>query len=197
MDMEVYKWEYDLDPQRFDFDMIEKRTKEVLHNFGRVSKWQFENYDRVKEVHKEWAKINPERVKKIRKKYVDTHRPEIRSMQRKYQSKRYKDDPVYRLNKCIRSNIGNSLRGLKACRHWESLVGYTLDELVKHLELQFWKDDNITWDNYGKYWHVDHIKPIASFNYKTAEDEEFKECWALRNLQPLEASANLSKSDNW
>lgn len=55
----------------------------------------------------------------------------------------------------------------------------------------------MNWDNYGSYWHIDHIKPISLFKYETAEDPEFKKCWALDNLQPLEKIANLKKGNKF
>jgi len=45
--------------------------------------------------------------------------------------------------------------------------------------------------------HIDHIKPVASFNYTTTECVDFKKCWALKNLQPLWATDNLSKGSLW
>jgi 5-methylcytosine-specific restriction endonuclease McrA len=42
----------------------------------------------------------------------------------------------------------------------------------------------MTWENYGE-WRVDHIKPISSFNFTDINDDEFKKCWPLENLQPL------------
>ena len=62
---------------------------------------------------------------------------------------------------------------------------------MRHLETSF--NNGMTWDNYGK-WHVDHIIPKNSFNYTSPEDKEFKECWELKNLQPLWAGDNLRKS---
>lgn len=53
----------------------------------------------------------------------------------------------------------------------------------------------MTWDNYGTYWHIDHIRPISSFSFETYYDPDFKICWALENLQPLEAKANRLKSN--
>ena len=50
------------------------------------------------------------------------------------------------------------------------------------------------WDNYGK-WHIDHIIPKSVYNYTKPEHTDFKRCWALKNLQPLWASDNLSKND--
>ena len=55
----------------------------------------------------------------------------------------------------------------------------------------------MTWDNYGSYWWIDHIKARSHFKYKTAKDPEFKECWVLENLQPMEKIANMKKSNNY
>jgi 5-methylcytosine-specific restriction endonuclease McrA len=73
------------------------------------------------------------------------------------------------------------------------LVGYTVNELINHLEKQF--DGKMSWDNYGSYWDVDHRKPRSLFHYENAEDPEFKECWSLKNLQPLEHKENLRKGN--
>lgn len=101
-------------------------------------------------------------------------------------------DKTYNLNCNISKSVGGSLAsGGKGGRRWESLVGYTLDELKAHLESLF--ESWMTWDNYGNGWHIDHIIPRSVFNFQTPEDIDFKRCWALSNLQPLEASANLRK----
>ena len=66
-------------------------------------------------------------------------------------------------------------------------------DLKQHLEKQF--VDGMIWDNYGRGgWVVDHIRPICSFSYSTAEDLQFKECWALENLRLIPAAENLKKS---
>ena len=78
-------------------------------------------------------------------------------------------------------------------KHWEDIVGYTVQDLVAHLESKF--QNGMTWDNYGQ-WHIDHIKPIARFNILEVGDDEFKMCWSLDNLQPLWAGDNIRKSDN-
>ena len=83
-----------------------------------------------------------------------------------------------------------ALQGGKRGRSWENLVGYTVDDLRAHLERQFTK--GMTWDNMGE-WHVDHILPKVSFTYSSAEDPEFRACWALTNLRPLWGAENISK----
>jgi hypothetical protein len=75
--------------------------------------------------------------------------------------------------------------------HTFDIVGYSVKDLMIHLESKF--KDGMTWDNYGSYWHVDHIVPASMFNHE--DKEQFKTCWALENLQPLEAKLNLIKGD--
>jgi hypothetical protein len=70
------------------------------------------------------------------------------------------------------------------------LVGYDVIELKRHLEEQF--VDGMSWENYGE-WHIDHIKPLSSFNITDINSDEFKKCWSLSNLQPLWAKDNLKK----
>lgn len=89
--------------------------------------------------------------------------------------------------------IRNALKANKTGRHWETLTGYTLEQLIKHLEKQF--DKNMTWDNYGSYWSVDHILPLSVHNFTEPENIDFKRAWALKNLRPLEKIANIKKSN--
>jgi len=68
--------------------------------------------------------------------------------------------------------------------------------MKNHLESLF--GPRMTWDNYGVFgWHIDHVRPKASFNFTSPDDEEFKQCWALENLQPLWWKDNITKSDKW
>ena len=95
---------------------------------------------------------------------------------------------AYNMSRQIRRSLGTDKNGAK----WEEVVGYSLDELKSHLEKQF--QPGMTWDNYGK-WHIDHIKPISSFNINGINSDDFKKCWSLNNLQPLWAKDNLQKGN--
>jgi hypothetical protein len=101
--------------------------------------------------------------------------------------------PQRKLRNYFTSAICHSLNGkTKGGRSWEGILGYSADDLRSHLERQFTPD--MTWDNYGD-WHVDHIIPVTSFTFTSADDADFKACWAISNLRPLWAVDNLSKSD--
>jgi hypothetical protein len=114
----------------------------------------------------------------------------------KYNAQRRKAWETASAQKKIRtyftSAICHSLKGsTKGGRSWESILGYTANDLRAHLERQFAR--GMSWDNYGD-WHVDHIVPVVQFSFDSADDPEFRACWALTNLRPLWAKANLSKN---
>jgi len=71
------------------------------------------------------------------------------------------------------------------------LLGCNIEFVKKYLESKF--DKEMSWDNYGK-WHIDHIKPVASFDL-TKLDEQ-KKCFHYTNIQPLWAKENREKSDS-
>ena len=99
---------------------------------------------------------------------------------------RIKADPVLRLRRAMSVRLSQVLRQAKSAS-WQVLVGYSVAELRAHLESQF--DVRMTWANYGAYWHVDHIIPVAKF----CLPEQIRECWALSTLRPLEARENQRK----
>jgi len=49
----------------------------------------------------------------------------------------------------------------------------------------------MTWENYGKVWHIDHIKPLAAFDL--TDREQFLQAVNYKNLQPLRIEENGSK----
>lgn len=100
--------------------------------------------------------------------------------------------PSFTINERMSATIRASLKGNKNGASWEGLVGYTLSDLIRHLERQFVA--GMSWDNRA-LWHIDHIVPLASFKFMTADDPEFRAAWALTNLRPLWKADNLSKND--
>lgn len=97
--------------------------------------------------------------------------------------------PKYRLSRNTRTGISKSFRTGKPGL-WEQRVGYTTAELREYLQRRF--EPGMSWGNYGK-WHIDHIRPIGSFDFSTYQDDDFKRCWSLSNLQPLWARDNWTK----
>lgn len=112
-----------------------------------------------------------------------------REYQRDYYNKKMRD-ASFRLNKIFGAHIYHALKADKGTKLWTECVGYSLDDLRKHIEAKF--QGGMSWDNYGD-WHIDHRIPKSSFFFKSMNDAAFKKCWALDNLQPLWAKDNLAK----
>jgi uncharacterized Zn finger protein (UPF0148 family) len=100
---------------------------------------------------------------------------------------RLRTDPQERLKHNIRVRTRMAIKNKISVT--ESL-GCTWDELCAYLESKF--QPGMSWDNYGE-WHVDHIKPLSSFNLE--DPAEFKKACHYTNLQPLWAKDNLVKSN--
>jgi len=170
------------------------RIKNSDKEKNRTKKWREENKEVFKETARKWRIQNKELTKKTIKKWQAKNPHKVKSInKRAYQKVR--STLKGKLNSNLRSVIRQSLQGgSKAGRHWENLVDYTIDELKCHLEKKFLP--GMTWENYGKHgWHIDHKIPISAFNFEKPEHIDFKKCWALKNLNPLWAKDNKSKSN--
>lgn len=146
--------------------------------------------------HKDWSADNRDNLRKYHGSWREDNREHVNKYKRDYERKRRAEDPKYRLGIRTRTAVWQLLkeRGVKKTNKTFSLLGYTIEELMSHLEKQF--TEGMTWDNYGE-WHVDHIRPMTSFNFESVDDPEFKECWSLNNLQPLWEPDNLSKGPRY
>lgn len=117
--------------------------------------------------------------------------------------KKMQSSPFLRIKRSVNCSIHQGIRAKGGCKQgscWDYL-GYTPKDLMEHLEKQF--EDWMTWENYGsiteyenkRTWQIDHIHPHSKLPYETMECENFKKCWALGNLQPLDSRENIIKSN--
>jgi endogenous inhibitor of DNA gyrase (YacG/DUF329 family) len=121
-------------------------------------------------------------------------RPEVRKRNAEYRKERLKNDPRLRLRRNVGMIVTQALKRQMANKNGASTfeyLPYTPLQLMEHIESQF--DEHMSWDNYGDYWHLDHIVPQAALIYDSLTHPNFQKCWALNNLQPLERTKNISK----
>lgn len=125
------------------------------------------------------------------KNYRKNNRKKITQTIVKYEKKRKQNDPEFKLLKTLRSRLGCALNKVKCKKSLNTmqLTGCTVKELKTHIENLF--VDDMTWENHGKYWHVDHIIPCDAFDL-TKQMEQLV-CFNYINLQPLHATKNLEK----
>lgn len=155
-----------------------------------------------------WASKNRLKVLAYRKHYYATHRLHLLEKMRAWAianpdkrraivtkwSNKHKATPKGNLDGRMSKAIHSALRGKKAGRRWESLVGYTAQDLARHIEHQF--SAGMNWRKLlnGEI-HIDHVIPKSKFHYSSPDEIQFKRCWSLDNLSPKWAHHNLSKHD--
>jgi hypothetical protein len=149
-----------------------KPEKRELERAGSLAYWRENKADYAKRL-KAWRAANRGKAQE--------------QSRRAYQARR--DIPTFRVAASVRASLHKALRGERKSAPTFKMLGYSLQELVAHLEPLFLP--GMTWDNYGA-WHIDHRKPVVSFSLP----DQITECFALANLQPLWARDNLSKGAN-
>lgn len=189
-------------PQKLLFKKYEKLwMKEIKrqkkHGFSWGAFWEYDVklIKEGKEMSKTWIgqrkKMSDEERKEKRRAYNSTEKS--RAARRKYRKERKRRDPAWRALRNNRKRLRQLVKKAKdgGCIRKSSLLGCSTKQFKIYMESKFTK--KMTWENYGTYWHLDHILPCAIFDH--GDEDQVKQCHHWTNLQPLEASLNLAKSD--
>lgn len=151
-----------------------------------------ENRDAQAKLYRE---ANKEQIYEQKKKYREKNKAHIQEMQKKYLptrkkqiKERRKNDVNFQLTEILRSKIHKQIRG--ETTSYQEWIGLSPDIFRRWLEFQFTPE--MTWDNLGSYWHIDHIIPVSIFDFSLQQDKYVGFGWT--NLQPLERRENQSKS---
>lgn len=164
------------------------------HTIKRVLQYAKIHSSQIAKYQKRYRIKNSENIKVKREKYFKEYR--IRNRKKitirnvNYSRKRRKNDINYKLTDNLRRRFNKAVERESKNTSIIKLLNCTISELKQYLQKQFTK--GMTWENYGK-WHIDHIKPCASFNLSKSKQQE--KCFNYTNLQPLWAKDNLKKGD--
>lgn len=145
-----------------------------------IQRWRERYRERVREIARDWRANNPEKARARAKRWRLAHKHDVGRVAIRM-----------RMSQRIKQHVERHIGGGKGGASWCSLVGYEVEDFIRHIERQFTR--SMRWENWGTVWHLDHIVPVSSFRARAAGDDEFRACWALPNLRPLPARENLSK----
>jgi hypothetical protein len=183
---------------------INKYTKEYYqNNINKIKKYNQKYYIKNKlDIHKRnnaWRKKNWSLVKlsycknkkENDKKYRLKNKIKISLRRKTLHKEKMKNDIIYRITRNLRSRLKFAVKnGLKnKTSNTLKFLGCSPRYLIKYLESKFKKGMN--WNNYGAYWHIDHIIPCSSFDLKKKSNQV--KCFSYKNLQPLTKEENLKK----
>ena len=183
-----------------------------------VKDWKLQNKEKVIQQRRNYRLKNKEKYQESQKEYRIKHRDKIRINDKKfrqqhkkelseksknnylknkitilkrhknYANNKYNTDINFKLSCLLRNRIRYALKRNFKSISTLKLLGCSLDFLKQHLSSKF--TEGMSFDNYGK-WHIEHIKPCASFDL--SKPEEQAKCFHYTNLQPLWAKDNILK----
>ena len=130
--------------------------------------------------------------KELRRRYRQEHKEITKKAKHRYRLRH--PDRVVQLSKAYWNRVKSSPTYKKAKSEYSRiyLVAKEPKKLMQYL-VSTSRDLLVTAENYGTYWVVDHIIPVSFFDHSNLE--QIKRCWHFTNLQALEKSANVRKSD--
>lgn len=156
-------------------------NKDIYKERSKV--WVINNPEKFKE------RISSEKYKQIKKISNKKWRENNKEKVSEYFKNKLKTDINRKVRSYLSSRISAALllKGTRKHKKTRELIGCSIIELRQHLESKFLP--TMTWENYGKYWHIDHIIPCSSFDLST--EEEQNKCFHYSNLQPLFAITQI------
>lgn len=164
------------------------RMKNIEHCKERDNKYHQEHKKERNESCKKYYELNKEKIKEQRKIYRQNNKDKQKLQVEKFLSK-----PGVRVSNALRLRVR---RFLGSGKTYLDLISCDKDFLKKWFEFNFELDSQheMSFDNFGKVWEIDHVLPCSSFNM---EDEiEQKKCFNWKNLAPLLCSVNKIKNKN-
>ena len=155
--------------------MIKKEYDQSQRGKENNAQWIENNREHLKEYHTEWHQENKER---INEKYVQ----------------RYHSDPEFKFKRSCKTRILNAFKSQNLAKSNKTIEYLNCDIpwLVKWFILCFTPE--MTLENHGSYWHMDHVIPVNTFNL--SDPEQITLCFSWFNLSQLQANENMSKHDS-
>lgn len=157
----------------------------------RSKAWRLANLEKASIAQKQWHALHPKKKKEYNKRWKEKD-PEKYQQIQCAANKKQRSTAKGQVCNNIARGISRSLNGGKNGKHWEDILGFTFEQLKKHLEKQFTK--GMSWENYGRNgWELEHRIPLSAYNFSKPEHTDFKKAWSLKNLQPMWAHDNHVK----
>ena len=158
------------------------------------------NYDKIKEYNKKYGKTynpiyfqkNKEKIYKREREYYKKHKKNTNIKRNTDRKRRYFNDVSYKLRILIRGRIKSTVQKQGGIRTLSVLeyIKCSLEYFKEYIELKFYPE--MTWENHGEIWEIDHIIPCWSFDLTLLEEQE--KCFHYTNNQPLFKTTEIAES---
>ena len=149
------------------------REKRIDRALQENAQWKASNKDKISEYNKNYSKQNLEKI--------NCKRSEANKVKRK-------TNPIFVIKARLRNRVWSMLRNKKKSATTEKMLGCSYEFFKTYIQQKF--PENMGWHNMGE-WHIDHIKPLASFDLNNVEEQAI--AFHYTNHQPLWAKDNIAK----
>jgi len=162
--VEVYNEKY------YDKHLVKRRGKYNEYYKERHANKTEEELEKDREYQRNWEKNNRDKVNE-------------------YKKQTREKNPNLKISNNIRTRMYQALKGINKHEPTLKLLGCSIKDYKLYLESKF--DENMSWDNYGTYWEIDHIKELYKFDLSQYTQQ--MEAFNFTNTQPLLIEENRRK----
>lgn len=137
----------------------------------------------------QWIENNPGRMTELQARWYQ----ENKEKRNEEYIQRYHSDPVFRFKVLCKSRIHHALRakGLQKSDKTVKYLNCSISWLVQWFQFCF--SPEMTLENQGTYWHMDHVIPINLWDL--TDPIHVLHCFSWYNLSPLPGNENMAKHD--
>jgi hypothetical protein len=174
----------------------------ILGARDRANKYTAKNRDKLRKYGIKYREEHRDKELDRCARYRQSNKEAIKSRRRTRVQQERVSNPIFKIKQNVSRSVRRALLSQSSSKQGHSILKFmpwSLEQLKVHLESQF--SDWMSWESYGPYnkrthdisptWQIDHIIPHSEFDYQNMNDPNFKKCWDLSNLRPLDAKINL------
>jgi hypothetical protein len=139
----------------------------------------------------QWARDNPDKRAKIMRNWKNENAAKWNSYQRQYQRHKLRTDENFKLALYLRTRPWQAIKGIRKAGSFVRDLGCSIEEVRIYIEQKF--SGRMSWKNWGSYWELDHVKPLAMFDLTNRR--QFLRACHYTNLQPLSIKEHRRKTN--
>ena len=139
---------------------------------------------------KVYKKLNKDKIHKYEKKYRKKYPLKRAIYQAAYFKKRIQTDHLYKLRVRLRTRIKQAIKNNWQTGFSVTDLGCSITFLKNYIQSKFYS--NMTWDNWGEVWELDHVIPLCKFDL--TDRDQFLKAVHYTNLQPLTIEDHRKKT---
>jgi hypothetical protein len=183
--------QYDIEYKTKHKEKLKLQDKEYYLKYKKKPKQIKENKytkEYIKEYNKNWNILNKDKRKIKSKEWFQNNKTNIKENNRN----RYKKDIQYKLRFIVSTNIHHALKRENEVKKFKSkfYLGCDVKFYKQYLESMFLPE--MTWENHGNVWEIDHIKPLANFNL--INENESLVAFNYKNTEPRFKTSYIAES---